>query len=1626
MKKLIFTTLLFFLVINLTFAQVITDIDGNIYHTVTIGTQTWMVENLKTTHYRNGSPIPQITDPTQWANLTSGAWCYYNNDPANEALYGKLYNWYAVNDVRGLAPQGWTVPSDTNWTALTNFLGGESIAGGKMKATVSWSTPNTGATNESGFTCLASGIRFYNGSFGNMGLYSFLWSSTEDVAGGAWHRSLSYNDDTIFRTNLYEPLGISVRCIEDIEQNAWTQKTSLSGPERSQAMSFVINGKAYVGLGTCGSGCYYTDFWMYDAANDNWTQKATFPAPHRQQNVGFSINGKGYILCGISDVAHYSELWEYDPNTDSWSQKSSYPGRALRLMVAFTIGNKAYAGIGEAADTDPLLTNEFWEYDPSNDQWTQKASFAGGDRSEMASFAIDNYGYVIGGNDYIQNRKDVWQYTPSTDSWTLKDSLPVHMALGVGFAIGNKGYVGTGIDTTAIGLSQHFYEYNSLKDSWTQVADLPGEPRSFAIGFAIGNKGYVTTGYGSYSTALKDLWQYSPSSISTNTFVEPKIYITKGALNVGQTLTITGKDFTINEKAKLNISGPDGFSQNNTLAVISNGSFVYAFASNTSMPAGIYNVSATDSVSGNSSSVKTFKLTNTTPVTGYLKITSPAINISSKINSSIKIEWTDKPSHISTLIPNTSVVHAQYKVEYNRDNTGWQLIEIKTYPAFYQQVSTFPYNYTPTQTGTYRFRVTDMQDAANTDMSAIVTVNNDPSAVVINYAWDYSGNRPTETPLGVAADGTARIYVKISKKTGNNKTISNVALTVRDSSNLSITNTSLLGKVYKATPTILYNVEANDATSISASSNIVAFDGAVWFWYVAPEDFPRDNNDNFLSTRYLNLVATVTYSDNSTDPVSEKAEIVRAPLMFVHGIGGDETTWDDFYYSMNGTPRYFTRETDSRWKFRRALNMYPGGSYKQNAQLLLTLTNSGFKINADATESYNSNSFQFFLQQMRNKRYSCNRVDYIAHSMGGDMARTAINYYSSEYKPDVSAQRKFKNYGNGFINKLITLNTPHNGSPWADLTIENLSQNYAVQKLLQGGNDYSSNGYLIRSIFNTVSGSDQLDFNNPTEALKNLRFGINGVKFRVSDVKNHLISGDVAFGGEDCLGIYNELKKDENIGLVVKMFAAIGANECIGVDDLFVPYGVTDYVENSDFVVPLASELPGKNLSSSGNDYSIYYGFNTNHLSIHNSDKNPAVGQKVFDLLNAPINSVNFADNIAANNSPGSEVYRPALVNSISEYIDTSKIFIVQPVRGSSFTVDSSVVIFIKLKDTTNFKFLNLLFQNNIYTSSSNTDLQSFNVQVNPNFVNNQTIVATAVYDSAGTNIYYTDTLSVNIQIDSLINGFFVTSDIKYLNSSETYAPSYNLIHNTYISNVSISDTTLHIAIADTNVVTYSKSISNFIAKDTGTTYAIISFKQFKDTLFFIIDTATLNLIALPVDLTSFTGQVEKEFNLLEWKAGDGLYSHFILQKSISGQQWVQVTRVNSLPGSSLNTYSFRDSSSIKESLVYYRLLLINRDGTYKISNTVLLRRGNTISGIRVFPNPVTKKEVFVDLGSFAPSKVIISVIDMSGKTVKKFNTTLQYSNPIRLDLSGLKPSIYVLQIQQGSDMKTIKLVVLE
>jgi uncharacterized protein (TIGR02145 family) len=215
---------------DLPLSNEVVDVDGNVYQTVVIGSQEWMTENLRTSHFANNDPIPHVPAIQDWVALGSSGFCWlYNNGSFNEIPHGKLYNWFAVNDSRNVCPTGWHVPTAADWDLLSYHLGGANVAGGPLKATGTlqdgtghWNTPNEDATNQTGFNGIASGTRgFYSEfvtleeSYFGKGAIAMYWASSSVNAENASYRSLSYGNGRVFTEQALKTWGMSIRCVKD-------------------------------------------------------------------------------------------------------------------------------------------------------------------------------------------------------------------------------------------------------------------------------------------------------------------------------------------------------------------------------------------------------------------------------------------------------------------------------------------------------------------------------------------------------------------------------------------------------------------------------------------------------------------------------------------------------------------------------------------------------------------------------------------------------------------------------------------------------------------------------------------------------------------------------------------------------------------------------------------------------------------------------------------------------------------------------------------------------------------------------------------------------------------------------------------------------------------------------------------------------------------------------------------------------------------------------------------------------------------------------------------------------------------------------------------------------------------
>ncbi len=307
--------------------------------------------------------------------------------------------------------------------------------------------------------------------------------------------------------------------IDCFSQGVWTQKTDYAGGNTNYAVGFSIGTKGYIGTGRDSTFATTNSFWEYDPAGDSWMQRADFGGVARGGAVGFSIGSKGYIGTGVTSSSVFlNDFWEYDPGLNSWTPRANFAGTPRHYATGFSIGSKGYIGTGDTTASSDYV-KDFWEYDPIGDTWTPIALFPGLGRGPAVGFSIGTKGYFGTGNDEISDlpSRDFWEYDPASNSWTQKANIPMGKCAATGFSLGGKGYIGTGVDSIPpmFLMSIDFWEYDPLFNTWTQKTDFGGTARKHAVAFAIGTKGYLGTGYGT-----KDFWEFDPNGVGINELKE--------------------------------------------------------------------------------------------------------------------------------------------------------------------------------------------------------------------------------------------------------------------------------------------------------------------------------------------------------------------------------------------------------------------------------------------------------------------------------------------------------------------------------------------------------------------------------------------------------------------------------------------------------------------------------------------------------------------------------------------------------------------------------------------------------------------------------------------------------------------------------------------------------------------------------------------------------------------------------------------------------------------------------------------------------------------------------------------------------------------------------------------------
>ncbi len=303
----------------------------------------------------------------------------------------------------------------------------------------------------------------------------------------------------------------------------WVTRSSLNGPNRSEAVSFTIGNFAYLATGYNGGTLRYADLWQYDPSVDNWVQEASLPdSAARSSAVGFCAGTNGYLGTGYDGYNNLKDFWKYDPDANQWSRIADFAGGARTEAVAFGIQEFGYVGTGYDGNN---ALKDFWQYDPSTDTWTSKVTYGGEKRSSAVAFVYKNKGYIVTGINSGTYVNDFWQFDPSqpdASAWkqlnkisnvntaTFDDAYTnIVRSNASAMVIGDSAYISTGENGS---LYTFTWGYDFATDLWKEKTPFEGAARTGAVGFSVQNRGYIGTGRSS-TAQFDDIREFKPNDV---------------------------------------------------------------------------------------------------------------------------------------------------------------------------------------------------------------------------------------------------------------------------------------------------------------------------------------------------------------------------------------------------------------------------------------------------------------------------------------------------------------------------------------------------------------------------------------------------------------------------------------------------------------------------------------------------------------------------------------------------------------------------------------------------------------------------------------------------------------------------------------------------------------------------------------------------------------------------------------------------------------------------------------------------------------------------------------------------------------------------------------------------------
>ncbi|MES2774159.1 MAG: hypothetical protein V4722_08240 [Bacteroidota bacterium] len=748
--------------------------------------------------------------------------------------------------------------------------------------------------------------------------------------------------------------------------------------------------------------------------------------------------------------------------------------------------------------------------------------------------------------------------------------------------------------------------------------------------------------------------------------------------------------------------------------------------------------------------------------------------------------------------------------------------------------------------------------------------------MIAELEWDYSYPQAFyPKPKGVAADGVSRLYIKITADTSL-PNIKKAELTVMDYLDKPA---NLKGKVRKVENfNFKYSDQANTGASNYAVDSVLFPVEKMRFWYISPEDYNAGSALAELTDERIETVKIVlTFSNDTKDSTELDIRIVRPPLVMVHGLASGPEAWNNFH-NYNG--KFISSPV---FKHKRALKLSGRASFKENASHLI--------------DPDDENSLQFSINQLREKGYASNQVDYVCHSMGGMMLRAAIEYQNDKF---INGPQNYRNYAKGLVHKMITINTPHNSSPVADLIAEYIPQLEGWPKKILGEiykrfpDTQKPFDFFEPSVGGDL-GIDVFPF-VATPAVKNLsvRHQFGGINMEATQIRNHLIAGNVGWtsantarfiaGVDPILELIDELLdriRDEELNLTEKIFinTLYGLNKAARAWSFLERYsaksGYPNFLGSSDLVVPLSSQLAKQDPSAThiktfpNSSGSLY---DANHVSILDRLD---VGDHVLDLLNAPVNGSLFSSMIPANTdtepAANIQLWKKAITSqsaeavnqvTINEQYGSSKIEITSPATGGGLKADSALQVTIHLKDTVGLAYVKLYFQGDDTATISRQQFQTFSFTINPSYTDTQTISALAVYDKPNNIVErHIDTLIQFVTNAAIPDSFRLISDTASITAGEKYCPSLEIHYNNKWVATTYRNSQITAQVQNTSVLSYEADKS-FTGIKQGSSKIYFNYLSFKDTLKLGISPA---LYENSVNRTLSTGSVK---NPAIWSKG--------------------------------------------------------------------------------------------------------------------------------------------------------------